>query len=1022
MQLRHHPKRLIAHAVAGLLALSLSLTHATAQAEEFGEYDLLLLDFTWKKQILAQSVTAYPLNNTIVVSLAEAGAALEFPISVDAINGTASGWFIDEARRFELDINANTVTIDGETQSLEPNDAIAHEDSIYVPVETFSRWFPVNLSPDLTSLSIKVEERETLPFQLRAQRRKSAGKRFVMSPPVLPEIQTPYQFIGPHTADLSLAYFIRRETEPEILSPDTSQTYSTLLRGDLAYMSSSIYLNGNDDNNLNYARMTLSRERPDTPSGISLIEVGDIIPGSLAGVSSGGLERGLLIAGDTLDETDLYKLDGNRTDISGDLLQGWEVELLHNDLRIDYQIADQEGRYDFQELELYHGTNTFELIFYGPAGERRTETITRYAGADTISKGNLSYQLTTSQKGKTLYEPDNSPLADVTDPNTGRYTARLDYGLSSHFSIGGGWHSVVENGERLDYYSAKGRAGWRDFYTTIGATRDPETDDLIWDGAIHTPFTMRLWGLNTQFRHTQYANSINVTDETTDLQITSTSRIVLSGLFGKTSSRFAANHKRLAQGSITDYTADLSVKTGSVRIGNSLRYEQFSDLTAGERPSLLTGNLYFSRRLNPLDFRGNIAYQLKPNSEVLQYQLNTNLYVAHDMSMHFGLDHRPITDYTLYTAGMNWTLKYVTLSPRLSYDSDGTYTGFIFASFSLAPKPDRAGFLISNRATANHGGVVGRVFNDSDNNGIFSERDTPISNVSIFAPQAFRKADTDEHGSAYLTSLRPYKATDIQIDQDSLPDISMRSSHAGNSVRPRAAQWSIIDFPVASTGEIDGTLYRQADGQRQPQPGMMIELRNANNDVVNFKISGQDGFFLFEHVLYGEYTVTLVEAKRDRLTHPAPAIILNTSTPYHSGLELVVSPATKKRHSLAPTLNNEAIAPIAPKPISSKPITPAPASPTPPQKTTGSHALQLGAFSKRTSAEAALTQWRQQYSKQLQGLELKIRQTDLGAKGIFYRVHAEGALDKDKAMQRCRQLKQLRQSCHTIELKNIKNP
>ena len=220
MQLCHRLKRLISHAVTGLLALILSLAHPTAQAEAFNEYNLLLLDFTWQKQILAQSVTAYPFNDTIVISLAEAGTALEFPISVDAINGTANGWFIDEKRRFELDINANTVTIDGDIQPLEPNDAIVHEYSIYVPIETFSRWFPVDLSPELTTLSIKVAERETLPFQLRTQRRKLAGRRFVMTPPSLPEVRTPYQFLGPHTTDLSLGYFIRRETKPELSSAD----------------------------------------------------------------------------------------------------------------------------------------------------------------------------------------------------------------------------------------------------------------------------------------------------------------------------------------------------------------------------------------------------------------------------------------------------------------------------------------------------------------------------------------------------------------------------------------------------------------------------------------------------------------------------------------------------------------------------------------------------------------------------------------------------------------------------------
>lgn len=1016
MQLRHRPKRLISHATAALLALTLSLTHPTAQAEDFGEYDLLLLDFTWKKQILAQSVSAYTLNDTVVISLAEAAAALEFPISVDTDSGTASGWFLDEERHFELDINTETVTIDGKTIELEPEEAIVHEYSIYVPLETFSRWFPVNLTLDMSTLSVKTEGREALPVQLRAERRQLVGRRFVMSPPSLPEVDVPYQLVGPHTADILLGYYIRRETKPKPLSPTTSLTHSILLKGDLAYMGSAIYLYGNDDDTLVNARMTLSRERPDTPPGISRLELGDIIPTSLPGVSSGSLERGLSIAGDTQGK-DLSQLDGNRTNISGDLMEGWEIELLHNGIRIDYQIAGTEGRYDFRNLELYHGANTFELIFYGPAGERRTETIIRHSGINTISKGNLNYQFTTTQKGKGLYEPDNQTLG-ITDKGTGRYTARLDYALTSNLSIGSGWHSLVENGARLNYYSARARMGWHGIYTTLEATRDAETDELLWDGSIHAPFTMELWGFNTKFQHTQYANSVYETDDTTDLKITSRSSIILSSRLGKASGRFSSDHNRLIQGSTTRHTLDLSYQTSKTRIGNSIYQDKYSGLASGEKASRTSGNLYFNHQIKPLDLRGNILYQVKPETEATQYQLNSDLYVAHDMSMFFGLDHTPLSNNTIYTAGMNWKLKYATLSPRLSYDSNGIYTGFILVNLSMSPKPDRFGLLLNNRPTASTGGVVGRVFEDRNNDGLFGTEDKPLPGVSVFAPQAYRHADTDEHGSAYLMTLRPNKATDIKLDQNTLPDITMRSFHEGNSVRPRAAQWTIIDFPVTSTGEIDGTLYRQSDKQREPQPGMLIELRDANNDLADFKISGQDGFFLFEHVPYGKYTISLAEANRSRLIKGPIKVKLNNNNPTHFGAELVIQPIAKVQQSLIPSSIRRAITPSKP-PAKTAPLAPIPIQALPPSSppATGTHALQLGAFSSQTSAEAAITAWRLQFSKQLNNLELKVRRIRIEGRGTFYRVHATGTLSESQAKARCQQLMQAGQNCYIVEQK-----
>lgn len=1027
LQLRHRPNRFITHAAASLLALILSFALPTAHAEQFSEYDLLLLDFILERERLAQSVTAYTVNGTIVVSLAEAAAALEFPVVVNAANGTANGWFLSKERRFALDINARTVTIEGNTTSLTSGEAIAHEDAIYVPLDSFSRWFPVNLTADLTTLTIKVEGREPLPAQKRAERRKFAGTRFIMTPASLPEIEMPYRLIGPHTTDMALGYNIRRNTKAEDTSATTSLTHSFLIRGELAYMNSAIYLNGNDTKSVNQARLTLSRDRPDTPAGISRIELGDITPSVLSGAPQTDIERGLLIKGATFQDAYLYNLDGTRTNISGDILSGWEVELLHNGIRVDYQIIGPEGRYDFRDLDLYSGANTFELIFYGPAGERRTETITRYSGIDTIRKGNLSYQLTASQKGRALYEAELDPLNDMTDRGTGRYTARLDYGVFSNLSVRSGWNSTVENGERLDYFSGGFRTGWRDVYMTLDATRDP-LGGTIWDGALHTPITMRLWGFNTQLQHTQYATSVIAKDNTSDLQVTSRSAVVLARASTRFSSRFAATHNQLTTGSTTIYSADLSVNSRVHRIGNTLNYQNFNNPNAPDQPAQFIGNLYFNSKLNPLDIRGNILYQLQPENKPLQYQLKTDLRIAQDMGMYFGVDYTPAIKLTLYTAGLNWQLKYISLSPRLSYDSNDNYTGFIYATTSFAPKPDRMGVLISGQSMANNGGVAGRVFVDHDNNNMFNEGDTPIPDAEIYAPQAFRHATTDEEGSAYLTTLRPGTATDVRLDQTTLPDISMISNHEGNAVRPRPARWAVIDFPVMLSGEIDGTLYQRRDDRLIPQPGMMVELRDKNDEVVAFKISGRDGFFLFPQVPFGEYTVTLAEESRDRLTSPAARVKLGQENPSQQGIELVVSAPQTIQATLFPARKTAAIAPTVQKieppqanAFNSPPVetTPAPAIIAP---VAAPYMLQLGAFSSQAKAEAAITELRQRYNKLLQGLEIQVERSDLGTKGVFYRIHARGNMDADEAKARCRQFDQLGQNCLTVPQKSSAIP
>ncbi len=1027
MQLRHRPKRLIAHAIAGLLALSLSLTHATVQAEEFSEDNLLLLDFKLGRTILGQSVTAYSLNNTIVISLAEASAALEFPIEVDADNGTASGWFLSKDRKFELDINTRTVTIEGISQPLKPSDAISHEYAIYVPLKVFSHWFPADLTLQLTSMAINVEPREPLPSQLRAQRRQQAGKRFVMSPPELPNITTPYRLIGPPIADVSLSYFVRRDTEPQITSATTSWNHSTLLRGDLAYMSSSIYLSGNKDKEVQTARMTLSRDKPYTPSGISRIEVGDILPPSLPGVPQYSMERGIQVQGSSHSDTDLYSPDGNKTRISGDILQGWEVELLHNGIRVDYQIIDVEGRYDFRDLILYTGANTFELLFYGPAGERRTETITRYGGSDAIHAGNLSYQLSASQQNKPLYEQEIDTTIATTDLGTGRYTASLGYGISPNLSVNSTWNSIVTDGTRLNYYGAGFQTDWRFVTLGLSGTKDP-LGGTIWDAVINTPYTMRLWGFQTQLQHTQYADSVIATDPNTQTKLTSLSRVILTGKIKSISTRFAATHNRQLNLSTTSYGLDLSTKVGNSRVGNSLSSLVYQDPKEPNKPSGLTGTLYFDSKLFPLLVRGAYNYRLQPERESLQYSLTSDLNIAHDMSMYFGLEYRAVTKVSRYTAGMSWLLKHVTLSPRIIYDSNDTYLGFISATFSLSPKPERSGVLFSGKSMAQSGAVASRVFNDIDGDGKFSAGDKPIPNATVYATQLFRNVDTDEHGTAYLTGLHPGRASDIRLDQESLPDTTMISRHLGNSVQPRPAHWDIIDFPVIITGEIDGKLLQRGDDNMlKPQPGMVVELRDTNNELVDFKISSYDGFFVFEHIPHGQYTITLTAKYKDILTHPAPSVELNENAPDHSGLELIVkaqqAPVTgsffPKGNEAAIILTvPESVAPEISTPLSSIAL-PLPTETSLPPIT---YRLQLGAFGSQASADAAIALLLQRHNSDLlQGLELRVERSNQDARGIFYRVQATGKLDATTAKALCQQFKQRRQNC-VVVTKKITTP
>jgi len=1008
--------RALAAASAVLVWLALTVP---AQAAALEEDNLLLLDFVMERQRLATSVTGYAMGDTAAVSLAEAGAALEFPIAVDPVAGTASGSFIRPERTFALDINAGFVEIEGRRVPFSRDEVFLHQGAIFVTLAALSRWFPVDLRFQSSTLSIDVTPRERLPVQERQARRHGAQQITSVGPATLPLIETPYKLLGPHAADIGLGYSIRRPASGG--KATTGLNYSALLSGDLAFMDSRIYLGGNRDDALSQARMSLSRGNLGLPLGLRYVEAGDIVPAVVPGVSYTGVERGILLqgGGSAIGRDDL--IDSDIINISGDALEGWDVELFQNGMRVGFQTVGADGRYNFTNLDPLAGENAFELVFYGPAGERRSETVTRYSGLGPDQPGSVRYQFSASQKGEQLYEGENVANLGMSDRGSARLAAGMEMRVLPNLSLRGSWNNLVVDGQRLNYYSLGARTSWRDILVTAGAIHDP-LNGTRWDGAIQLPAQARLWGFDTRFSHTQYAQAVQ-TDDGSTLNLTSRTGLTLSGPIGPAATRFSLFHNRESNRSSNTASAGFTTRLDKVTFGNTLNYHRFGRTPDGLRePSRLNGSVFFSTRIHPLSVRGGLDYLLSPDVEAQQYFIDSNLSVAKDMSMNFGLTYNPLTDITRYTSGFNWQLPQATLSPRINYDSDGEYSGFVYAAFSLAPRPDRTGVMMSGRSLATNGAVAARVFVDHDGSNGYSEGDEPLPNVTIRAPQAFRTGKTDESGVALLTSLSSARTTDVVLDPKTLPTTQMASTHAGNSVRPRPTAVAVVDFPVIPTGEIDGHVYVLQQGKRVPLAGAMVELRNAEGKVVAFKLSSYDGFFEFADIPYATYTLNLAGNRRNLANQPK--VILNRDRSGHSNVDIVVTPAA----SDAPADSSIAPRPAAEAPTANKPAANAPAAVTEPvaaakparapsapvkpavRTPVDGRMVQLGAFAKPEGAQA--------HRQKLLALDLldasqiEIVTVNLGARGLYHRVVAKPVATTADAL--CAALKTRGAECFII--------
>ena len=78
--------------------------------------------------------------------------------------------------------------------------------------------------------------------------------------------------------------------------------------------------------------------------------------------------------------------------------------------------------------------------------------------------------------------------------------------------------------------------------------------------------------------------------------------------------------------------------------------------------------------------------------------------------------------------------------------------------------------------------------------------------------------------------------------------------------------------------------------------------------------------------------------------------------------------------------------------------------------------LHLASFSSQSSAERAWTIIVSENAEGLDGLSRVVRRTDLGEKGIFYRVLASGIDTRDEGRTRCASLERNEQYCRVMTI------
>ena len=815
--------------------------------------NMLILSVTFPAIGLKQEIVGYGDQETTLLPLGGFAQALDFDLKVDAAKGNASGWFISEDRTFFLDAAQKKIRINGETVDWNESQIFVGEDDIYVDSRLLSQWFPVDVTISTGEMTAELKPREKLPIQLqydREQKRKGLSGKEDMSLKYTPT-QAPYELYSFPVMDVSLASGVEKNDRD---NSELRMNHSVVAEGDLAHMGAKVFLSGDEEEPLDRARITLERLDPEAKllgkMRASRITVGDVSPVTLPILGSSSIERGVSVANGEINRS----RDFDTTRFEGNAQPGWDVELYQNGNLINSVRVGSDGRYLFEDIPVYFGPNAFQLLAHGPQGQRRmVETKNINVGSGMLKAGKVEYDFSATQRKNTVFGIDQE---ESSEGEGERLLAKFSYGLTDYLSATVGASTVEFDQTRHNYMQAGLSGTLSSFYGEMNAI-----EDSAGGSGYSVQGQTALGPINLRGKHEIFSDFID--EDTPDRILKDRTWFGLNGSSPKftflpvvsyTLSREDTTYK---DGKTGRTSARVASYVKGVHLSNVLNWNDGETNTGSNAP--MDGEFQASGSIGRGRITAGLGYDFGDESGITEYKLSSHWPISQGISVGGSLI-QDVEDenkeVTRARVNLDFDNGKYTLSPSLTYDSEGNYGAFLGLSFSLGQDPVSEDMVLQSEKRSGRGATTALVYHDANNNKVFDQDETPLPEVRVVARQVRKNTRTNDSGVAQFTGLKASDPIDIEVDAETLKDPFMQPAVPGVAVVPRSGSVHTLEFPVVSTGEIDGGVYFvNPNGVKEPLAKVRLEIRDDKGQPVQTTISEYDGFYLFEKVFPGTYTL-----------------------------------------------------------------------------------------------------------------------------------------------------------------------
>jgi len=805
--------------------------------------DQFLLDVTIRQLRLGEGVRAYNAPQGTCVVLGDFLTTLDVPMKIDLVAKRASGWAFKENNRIAIDYAANSATVRGKTETLAEGTVRETPEGWCVQTSALARWFGIGVKP-VTSGSVLVLESEAkLPVELAIERQQRAQHihpaSFDLS--TLPQVRLPYRMWRAPALDFVVSAGVTYRAKDGVRVDRQSSVFAA---GEIARLSYDAQLTTTQKGIPSLLRLRAYRSDPEGkllgPLKATHFGFGDVegFDSRLTGSVASG--RGAIVTNRPLSTQAAF----DRTRFEGDLPSGWEAEIYRNGELLGFAKANISQRYVFDDVQLLYGENRINVVLYGPQGQVRSREELINVGQDNVPAGKTWYWAGFNQPGQDLFTLHKPP--DGTGQPKAQATLSVEHGIDDRTSVGVLARMMLIDDERVTFVEGSVRRSIGSALVEASAARE-STGGM----AARAQILGKFGALNVS-AEALIANDFHLhggrPQDLRDLRIALDAPIKLGRTVLPAHADVHLTDRRDGSKQL-EAAARLSANIGRFNLATDLRYRRQFLSSGPAPPGELTVGMIGSGHVGRVRLRGSTSFDVAPHTRFRSAELSAYWSgsenvdwegaVAYDGAGHRGrvrLSHvRRLDSMAIALTGEAAT--------------DGSLALGFNLSFSLDP---RHGITLSRRPLASAGVIHALVYRDLNDNGYRDAAEPVEKGALITTGTKQAERPTDARGGVTIGGLTAYAPIAVGIDATSLADPMLVPKKALQVVVPRPGVPVEVEIGLVGGGDIEGALVKNGGLGFE---GLDLELVDGAGKVVATARTDFDGFFLFERVPYGSYSV-----------------------------------------------------------------------------------------------------------------------------------------------------------------------